>query len=209
MNNSQKTVYLIAVIAVALLIANGYFTTRIFNGYLLKNNALIALNSENGHGVSISKESNFVSLESGSVFTLEVGDIPYSEVSTISMAIPVENLKPNTTYRTSMALKLETNSPSPISIKSNSGITMEDVSFDGDINFKPIMITSGSPEYVIDLMFSTNDQGLGYIIFDFGVDESIDKLQVKMSNVIFNDFKEIENDKFNTEQSSEEIVEII
>ncbi len=209
MNNSQKTVYLIALIAFLILLGNGYYNTRFYNGSTLLKTAMISLNTEDGHGVNISRQANFVSFESGFVYDLEITDFPDPEKETISIAIPVKRLKPNKVYNATLHFKMETNSPKSVTIESNDNLSMEQTSFNGDITYKPVVINNGSHEYVVDITFETNDEGIGYLIFDFKIDESIDVLKVKMSNLIIKNFKEIEDDTVDTEQASEASIEII
>lgn len=209
MNNSQKTVYLIAIIAFIILIGNGLYTSRIYSGITLEKNAMLSLNTENGHGVTIHRESNFVSFESGFVYNLTVTDFPDPEKETISVAIPVKRLKPNKVYNATLSFKMETNSPSAVTIESNDNLSMEQTSFNGDVNYKPVVINNGSQEYVVDITFETNEEGIGYLIFDFKIDDTIDTLKVKLSNVIIKDFKEINDDTVDTEQASETSIEII
>lgn len=209
MNNSQKTVYLIAVIAIIILILNVVYTNRFYNGINLRKNAMISLNTEDGHGVSITQDSRLVSFESGFVYELSVTDFPDPEQSVISVALPIKNLKPDTTYSSVMRFRMQTNTEQPISIKTNSKISMEQTSFETDVNFKPVTINDGSDEYVIDLDFETNEDGEGFVIFDFKVDDSLDTLNVSLSNLIISEFKEIEDVSINTEQESETVVEIV
>ncbi|WOO88956.1 hypothetical protein R2F61_08820 [Mollicutes bacterium LVI A0078] len=209
MNNSQKTVYLIAVIAIIILILNVVYTNRFYNGVNLRKNAMISLNTEDGHGVSITQDSRLVSFESGFVYELSVTDFPDPEQSVISVALPIKNLKPDTTYSSVMRFRMQTNTEQPISIKTNSKISMEQTSFETDVNFKPVTINDGSDEYVIDLDFETNEDGDGFVIFDFKVDDSLDTLNVSLSNLIISEFKEIEDASINTEQESETVIEIV
>ncbi len=209
MNNSQKTVYLIAVIAIIILVANVVYTNRFYNGLNLKKNAMISLNTEDGHGINISQNTRLVSFESGFVYELSVTDFPDPENSVISVAIPINNLKPNTTYSSILRFRMQTNTEKPVSIKTNSKISIEQTSFETDVNFKPVTVNAGSDEYVIDLDFETNEEGQGFVIFDFKVDDSIDTLNVSLSNLIISNFKEIDDVSINTEQESEAVVEII
>lgn len=209
MNNSQKTVYIIAIIAIVLLVANGVYSSRFYNGYLLKKNVMISLNTKDGHGVNIQQQADLVSFESGIVYNLQVSQFPDPEGETISVAIPIKHLKPNAKYESEFKFRMNTNSPSPVTVKSNSMISIEQTSFETDVNYKPVTINNGSKEYVIDFEFETNDEGTGFAIFDFKVDDSIDELDVALSNVVFTDFKEIEDDSVNSEQTSETSVEIV
>ncbi len=209
MNNSQKTVYIIAVIAIIILIASGIYSTRIYNGFSLKNNVMISLNTPDGHGVTINQDVKPISFESGLVYDLTVSDFPNPEDSTISIAIPINNLKPNTTYSAEMKFRMYSNTPLPVTVKTNSNITIEQTSFETDIDFKPVTLAEGNNEYVIEINFDTNDEGTGYVIFDFGVNETIDQLNVRLSNVIISEFKEQEDDNVDSEQTSETSIEII
>lgn len=209
MNNSQKTIYLIAVIAIIILIANGVYSTRFFNGKLLAKNVLISLNTEDAHGVSIVQDSSLVSFESGYVYNLDISNFPNPDNSTISVAIPIRHLNPNTQYNCRFQFKMETNSPLPITVKTNSGITNEQTSFDADVEFPPVTINQGDHEYLIDLNFDTNEDGTGYVILDFKIDDTISNLNVKLSNVLFTEFKETTNANIDTEQASEAPLEII
>ncbi len=209
MNNSQKTVYIIAVIAIVILIASGLYSTRFYNGFSLKKNVMISLNTPDGHGVTITQDVKPISFESGFVYDLSVSDFPDPEDSTISVAIPVKNLKPNTTYSAEMKFRMNSNTPMPVSIKTNSNITIEQTSFETDVDFKPVTLAVGNNEYVIEIEFDTNEEGIGYVIFDFGVDDTIDKLDVRLSNVIINKFKEQKDDNVDSEQASETSIEVI
>lgn len=209
MNNSQKTVYIIALAAILIVIVNGLYSTRIMNGYTLKKNALIALNTEDGHGINISQEVDFVSFETGLTYNLKITDFPNPDNSTISLAIPIKNLKPNTKYTSELRFNMETNSPDVVKLKSNSNISMEQTSFETDINYKPVSLNNGNKEYMVEFKFETNDEGVGYAIFDFKVDNSIETLKINLNNVVFSKFKEIENDNVDTEQASETSLEIV
>ncbi len=209
MNNSQKTVYLIAIVAILILIGNGVYSTRIMNGYSLKNNVLIALNTEDGHGINIKQNTEFVSFETGFAYKLAITDFPNPEDTTISVAIPIKRLKPNSTYESEVRFNMETNSPYAVKLKSNSNISIEQTSFETDINFKPVSLNNGNKEYVVDFAFETNSEGVGFAIFDFKVDETIDTLNVNLNNVVFSNFKEMKNDNVDTEQESETSFEII
>lgn len=207
MNNTQKTTYIIAIGIIVFLIANIFYSSRIITAFDMKKDSLIALNTEGGHGIGIEKKVDFISFESGFGFDLEVFEIPSDEVDTVSLAIPIKNLKPDTNYKSKFRFNLETNDKNPIQIKTNKGINEEQTSFNTDINYKPITIHKGNSEYDVELNFETNEDGVGYVIFDFNID-GYKNLKVNLNKVIINDFEEIEDDNISTEQSSEISLEI-
>lgn len=209
MKNSKKKVYPIAIIGIIVVIINIAYTTRIMNGWVLEKNALVALNTEDGHGISIKQNAKLVSFETGITYNLEITDFTDPEKGTYSVAVPIKHLKPNTVYSSAFRFYMRTNSPTPVVLKSNSNVSVEQTSFETDINYKPITINNGSKEYVIDFTFETNDQGVGFAIFDFNINDTIDTLNVELNNFVFTNFKEIKsNDTVDPEQESEAIIEI-
>lgn len=210
MKKSQKKVYPVAIIAIIFIVLSLIYTTRIMNGWVLKNNVLIALNTNMGDGVNIQQESNFVSFETGFAYDLSISNIDDEKIQKISVAVPIKNLKSDTTYSSEFRFNMHTNSPESVMLKSNSSITNEQSSFETDIDFLPITINNGSKEYVVDFTFETNDQGVGYAIFDFDTKGLGDTLNVDFNSFVFTNFKEIKvNDFVDTEQESETASEII
>ncbi len=203
MKNNQKKVYLIAIVALILLIINGVYSTRIYNGISLKDNVLISLNSTEVEGVEIYQKSEFKSFESGFEFNLDIKNLSFPDDGVVSIAIPIKRLTPNTKYQATFKFKLNTNLNGEFKVKSNKNISIDQAIFETDVNFKPIALNEISDEYVVDFKFETNDEGVGYAIFDFELNSEYDSFNLTLSNVIFTDFKEIKDDNVNSEPASE------
>lgn len=207
MNNSQKIVYIIAAFAIALLIVIGVSNVRIYTGKSIESKALISLNTEDAHGVDIVNDSKLVSFESGFVYNLELTNLPYDK-GTISLALPITRMQPNKQYSSQLKFDLDTNIDGAIGVKSNSGITSEQTSFETDLNYKPTTIAPGGHEYLVEFEFETNEEGIGYIIFDFPVTTEIDDVKISLSNILLSKIKEVDDVDVDSEQTSETTIQI-
>lgn len=192
MNNSRKTTYLIALFAISLLFLNIFTSVRFYNGYNLNREALIGFNVEDLNEVAITRKGEFVSFESGYVFNIDIADLPLENGNIVSMAVPVNNLEKNTTYQAVLSLDLDTNTTLPFTIESNSKLTPEE-KITPDLTFKSKSVAVGMHDYDIEIEFSTNNEGVGYIIFNFPVDEGVDNFHLTIDNMQIKNFKEIEN----------------
>ncbi len=203
MNTNNKTIYVVAIIAIIILCTIGYQSTRIYNGIKLSNDILISFNSEELHGANIDKKVKLVSFETGFALKLNITNLSYEDGGVVSLAFPIENLKPESNYSATLKFNMHTNNNNDFKVKTNKNISNEVVAFNTDIDYKPITLSPISNQYVIQIKFNTNELGIGYVIFDFPIDAQTDDLNVSFDNVIISNFKELNDDSISEEQQSD------
>lgn len=209
MSNSQKTVYIIAFIAIVILLINIFTNYRFYNGSKIQNERLIAFNVDDPHGVAIAEESKWISFESGIGYNLEVADLPLESGNVVSLVIPIDRLTPNTVYQASMSFEMVTNNVENVNVESNSKVDETQVSIQGDINYKPVTIKPGSDEYNVQINFETNSEGKANIILNFEVSDNAESFKANIANLQFSNFLEVAvSDNIDEQQVSETSIEI-
>ncbi len=208
MNKNQRTTYIFAFIALLFVAANIFYTMRFYNGLNLTNNVLIGFNTDDPHGVSITKEREFISFENGIGFHLNIQNLPNPEGNKVSLAIPIKHLQPQTTYTVDLSYVLQSNSSLPYKIGSNANLSIESTAITMDSNYDTVTLNPVSHESVARVEFATNSEGVANIVFTFPIDDESDEFDITISSLIMRNFKEVRDDNVNDEQASEESIEL-